>query len=160
MGKRQFGLMKHRSAGAGGQALTFTAVPEPAESSAPGASLHRPRATCGDSPHAARGSSTHYRAQVPSWRGWFVCLFLFGMNLAHRSHSNLANQRRRGWMHEVSHGDAGNYWGLAGLVLSICKQNPVLLPGFHLFITVSLCWHMRAKSKIVSKAAGKLMVED
>lgn len=90
----------------------------------------------------------------------FVCLFLFGMNLARRSHSNLANQRRQGWMHEVSYGDAGNYWGLAGLVLSICKQNSVLLPGFHLFITVSLCWHMRAKSKIVSKAAGKLMVED
>lgn len=52
---------------------------------------------------------------------------------------NSANQRLRCGTQEVSHGDGGNYWGLAGTFLSICKQNPVLLRGFHLFITVSLC---------------------
>lgn len=120
---------------------------------------HRPEPPAGPARPAPSGTATLITEQ----RGFvaaLVCLFLFGMNLAHRSHCNLANQRRRGWMHEVSYGDAGNYWGLAGLVLSICKQNPALLPGFHLFITVSLCWHMRTKSRIVSKAAGKLMVGD
>lgn len=63
-------------------------------------------------------------------------------------------------MHEVSYGDAGNYWGLAGTFLSICKQNPMLLPGFHLFITVSLCRHKVAKSKTIRESAGKLTGRD